>query len=249
MPSVSDPVVLITGSARRVGAATARALHAAGARLVLHFRTARDEAAALAASLNALRPGSAVALQADLLDLDALPGLATRAAAAFGRLDALVNNASSFYPTPIGTVTSAQWDDIVGTNLRAPLFLAQAAAPSLRAARGSVVNITDIHADRPLRGHPVYTLAKAGLAGLTRALAVDLAPEVRVNGVAPGPVLWPEDEGVFDCAERARVLGQTPLGREGGPEDVARAVRFLILDADYVTGEIIAVDGGRRLHL
>lgn len=244
-----NKVVLITGSARRVGAASARVLHAAGASIVLHYRNAEADAGRLAEELNRSRPASTVLAAADLLDVAALPRLVHAAVSAFGRLDAVVNNASSFFSTPVGSITLAQWDDLIGTNLRAPLFLIQAAAPYLKKSRGSVVNITDIHADRPLKHHPIYSVAKAGLAGLTRSLAIDLAPEVRVNGVAPGPVLWPEKESVFDDAERRRVLGQTLMGHVGAPEDVARAVRFLIADAPYVTGQIIAVDGGRSIVL
>lgn len=249
MQSLTDKVVLITGGARRVGASAARMLHAGGARVVLHYRSARAEAQQLADELNARRPGSAGLACADLLEHGALEPMVAAAAAVFGRLDALVNNASSFFPTPIGSIGLAQWEDLVGTNLRAPLFLSQAAASHLRAARGCIINIIDIHAERPLAGHLVYSVAKAGLAGLTRALAVELAPEVRVNGVAPGPVLWPEGHGGFDADERARIVGQTLVRREGTPEDIARTVRFLLADAPYITGQILAVDGGRSIHL
>ncbi len=246
---MSGQVILITGAARRVGAATARALHASGARIVLHYRQARDEAAQLAAELDALRAGSVALVAGDILDIDRCAAIVTEAAQAFGRLDALVNNASSFYPTAIGSITAREWDDLVGTNLRAPLFLAQAAAPLLRDSGGSIVNIVDIHALQPLRGHVVYTLAKAGLAGLTRSLAMELAPRVRVNGVAPGPVMWPDGDGAFDQAECDRVVEQTLLERAGSPQDIARTVAFLINDAPYITGQIIAVDGGRSIYL
>jgi pteridine reductase len=246
---MSEQVILITGAARRVGAATARALHARGARLVLHYRQAVAEAQALAADLEATRPASVALVQGDLLDATRCATLVDEAAAVFGRLDGLVNNASSFFPTPLGSITPAHWDDLVGTNLRAPLFLSQAAAPHLRVAGGVIVNIVDIHAGQPLRGHVVYTIAKAGLASLTRALAMDLGPQVRVNGVAPGAVLWPDEVGAFDPRERERVVSQTLLGREGSPEDIARTVDFLINDAPYITGQIIAVDGGRSIYL
>jgi pteridine reductase len=244
-----DEVALVTGAARRIGAAIARELHGAGARVVLHCNRSRTEAEALAASLNAVRAGSAAVVQGDLLDAPGLPRLVERAVAAFGRLDALVNNASSFYATPLGAIGPREWDDLIGTNLRAPLLLAQAAAPALRAARGSIVNIVDIHSERPLAGYLVYSIAKAGLAGLTRALALELAPEVRVNGVSPGAILWPEASGHFEGGERERITAQTPLARIGDPADVAGAVKYLLLDAPFVTGQILAVDGGRSLSL
>ena len=243
------PAVLVTGAARRIGAAIARALHAAGARVVLHSHRSRAEAESLAAALEALRPGSTALVHADLKDPAALPGLAAEAVRAFGRLDGLVNNASSFYATPVGAIGEREWDDLVGTNLRAPLLLSQAAAPALRAARGAIVNIVDIHAERPLPGFAVYSIAKAGLAGLTRSLALELSPEVRVNGVAPGAILWPEGGQDFASEERSRITTQTPLGRTGTPEDVAGAVKYLLLDAPFVTGQILAVDGGRSLRL
>jgi pteridine reductase len=248
-PVMSEQVILITGAARRVGAATARALHARGARIVLHYRQASADARALADSLEALRPGSVATVQGDLLDTDRCAGLVEEAVQAFGRLDGLVNNASSFHATPLGGITTQHWDDLIGTNLRAPLFLSQAAAPHLRASGGTIVNIVDIHAQQPLRDHLVYTVAKAGLAGLTRALAMELGPQVRVNGVAPGAVLWPEETGAFDARERERVVAQTLLGREGSPEDIARTVAFLVNDAPYITGQVIAVDGGRSIWL
>jgi pteridine reductase len=240
--------VLVTGAARRVGKAIARELHLSGARVALHYRGAATEAAALVSEMNALRPDSAVALYADLLDAASLPELVEKTVSRFGGLDALVNNASSFFPTPMGSIDLAEWDDLVGSNLRAPLFLTQAAAPRLKAARGAVVNITDIHAERPLAGYPLYSAAKAGLLGLTRALAVELAPEVRVNAVAPGSILWP-DGSRFDAPARDRIVAETLLKRTGCPEDIARAVRFLLADAPYVTGQVINVDGGRSVCL
>jgi len=246
--AVNGEVVLVTGAAKRVGSAIVRELHAAGARVVIHYRSTAQAAEALAAELNALRPHSAACVQADLLACGRLPQLVNDALACFGRLDALVNNASSFFATPLGSINAAAWDDLIGSNLKAPLFLTQAAAPHLVAARGAVVNITDIHAERPLAGYPLYCVAKAGLLGLTRALALELAPQVRVNAVAPGPILWPDDDA-FPGDERQRIVEHTLLKREGTPEDIARAVRFLIADAPYVTGQVINVDGGRSAHL
>lgn len=247
--SLADKVVLVTGGARRVGAAVTRRLHAAGARVCVHYRSSHTEAHALQAELLAKRPGSAVLLQADLLKPGCAASLVQDTVAAFGRLDALVNNASSFYPTPLGDITEQSWDDLIGTNLKAPLFLSQAAARELRKQRGAIVNIVDIHAERPLPGFLAYTVAKSGLAGLTRALALELAPEVRVNGVSPGAILWPEDGEAFPPAERERITVQTPLRRTGTPEDIAGAVKYLLFDAPFVTGQVLAVDGGRSLAL
>lgn len=240
-------VVLVTGGARRVGSAIARQLHRQGASVVLHYRAAAAEAGALVAEFNAARPRSALALQADLRDTAALPLLVADALAGFGRLDGLVNNASSFFPTALGTIDEADWDDLVGSNFKAPLFLSQAAAPALREYGGAIVNITDVHAERPLKGYPLYSAAKGALLTLTRALAVELAPEVRVNAVAPGPILWPDD-GQFDDAARVDIVRHTLLQREGRPEDIAGAVVYL-LAAPYVTGQVINVDGGRTAYL
>ena len=248
MDSNQAAVVLVTGGARRLGAEIVRQMHAAGARVVVHFRSSGDEAAQLAATLNALRPGSVSIVQADLLSSSAGERLVAAAVAAYGRLDALINNASSFFPTPLGTIDEAAWSDLVGSNLKAPLFITQAAAPYLKLSRGCVVNIVDIHAERPLRGYPVYCAAKAGLAGLTRALAQELAPEVRVNGVSPGAIEWPDD-GQFAPQERAAIIEHSLLKRIGAAADIAGAVRFLVFDAPYVTGQILAVDGGRSAHL
>ena len=242
-------VVLISGAARRVGAGIARHLHARGVRLVLHYRGSRAAAEALAAELNAARPDSARLAQADLLDTAALPALAAQAVAAFGRLDGLVNNASSFFPTELGGIDEAAWHDLMGSNLKAPLFLAQALAPELSRRRGAIVGISDIHVERPMARHVVYNLAKAGHAQLIRSLAIELAPAVRVNGVAPGVNLWPEDERSFDAAAREAIEASIPLRRAGVPEDIAQAVAFLLLDAGYVTGQILAVDGGRSVVL
>ena len=245
---MQNKTVLITGGAKRVGAAICRRLHADGATLMLHYRRSAGEARLLQAELNHLRPDSVALIQADLLDDAKLPAMVEQTVQRFGRLDALVNNASSFFRTPIGDITADDWADLVGTNVRAPLFLSQAAAPALKKAQGAIVNIADIHAERPLKSYVVYSVAKAALVGLTRSLARELAPDVRVNAVAPGPVMWPEEEA-FDELARARILSHTPLRREGLPDDVAKAVHFLLADAPYTTGETINVDGGRHIAL
>jgi pteridine reductase len=245
--TLDGKVALVTGAARRIGAAIARRLHAAGASVVIHYRGAEAEAAKLEAELNAARAGSALKLKAELLAPIAPRALVGGAVDRFGRLDLLVNNASAFYPTALGEIEPAHWDDLVGSNLKAPMFLSQEAAPQLAKAHGVIVNVVDIHAERPLAGYAVYSIAKAGLAALTRSLALELAPAVRVNGVAPGAIAWPED-GQFDPAERSRIVATTPLGRIGSPEDIAQAVEFLAC-APFVTGQILAVDGGRSLHL
>ena len=238
---------LITGGARRLGAAIARRLHAAGAAVLIHYRDSEAEAAKLEAELNGLRPRSAAKVKAELLAPIAPRALVSAALDAFGRLDLLVNNASSFFPVAVGEIEPSHWEELVGSNLRAPLFISQQAAPELAKREGAIVNVVDIHADRPLKGYPVYTIAKAGLAALTRSLALELAPRVRVNGVSPGAIAWPDD-GQFEPAERGRILATTPLGRVGSPEDIAQAVHFLAT-APYVTGQIIAVDGGRSIFL
>jgi len=240
-------VVLVTGAARRIGAAIARRLHAAGANLVLHYRGAEGEAASLEAELNAARVKSAYKVKADLLAPIAPRSLVSAAIERFGRLDVLVNNASTFYPTAVGSIEAGHWEELMGSNLRAPLFLAQEAAPQLKKNSGAIVNVADIHAERPLKGYPVYSVAKAGLVALTRSLALELAPEVRVNGVAPGAIAWPED-GQFEPAERERIVATTPMSRLGSPEEIARAVHFLAT-APFITGQILAVDGGRSLYL
>jgi pteridine reductase len=245
---VQGKTVLITGGARRVGAAICRRLHIAGANLMLHYRTSAGEARLLQAELNQVRKGSVALIQADLLETAKLPSLVEQTLHTFGRLDALVNNASSFFPTPIGTISVDQWNDLIGTNVKSPLFLAQAAAPALRKTQGAIVNITDIHAERPLKNFAVYSIAKAGLSGLTRALARELAPEVRVNAVAPGPILWPEDDS-FDEVSRQRIISHTLLKREGAPADIATAVHYFLAEATYVTGETLNVDGGRHVAI
>jgi pteridine reductase len=246
------PVALVTGSARRLGAAIARALHAAGYDLALHCRHSRDEMDALVAQLEQARPGSTFVQQAELADFDRLPELVAHAVGRFGRLDALVNNASAFAPTPIGTTTPAQWDALFASNARAPFFLAQAAAPHLAATRGAIVNLADIYAERPLREHTVYCMAKAALLMLTKSLALELGPHVRVNAVAPGAILWPDHAGQEpggDAQRQQQLLARTPLGRTGTPDEVAEAVRWLLQDAQYSTGQVLHLDGGRLLDV
>ena len=242
---LAGQTALITGGARRLGATIARRFHAAGANVLVHYRSSSGEAQALLAELNAARPGSACGHAADLLDVAALPGLVEAAVGAFGRLDILVNNASTFYPTPVGEITPGAWDDLMGTNLKAPLFLSQAAAPQLRLQRGLILNMVDIHGQRPLKRHPVYCAAKAGLIMLTYSLARELGPQVRVNGIAPGPVLWPE--GHMDAELQAKIIRRTALKRTGSPDDIARAALFFASGAPYVTGQVLAIDGGRSL--
>ena len=245
---MSAPTLLITGAARRVGAAIARTLHAAGANVALHYRSSRTEAEQLAVTLNAVRPNSALAIAADLGDSAALQKLVDQVVDKFRGLDGLVSNASSFFATPIGKIDEVAWQQLINSNLKGPLFLAQAAAPHLIKQRGAIVNITDIHVERPLKGYAVYTSAKAGLVGLTRSLAIDLAPHVRVNAVAPGAIVWPEDDS-FSEAERAAIIARTPLQRTGSEDDIARTVKFLLFDAPFITGQIINVDGGRSIHI
>jgi len=242
-PSAARKTALITGAARRVGAEIARTLQRSGVDVLLHYRGSEGEAASLAADLNAERPDSAYCLQGDLLRPDDLERVAAEAVAWRGRLDFLINNASTFYPTPLGDITRAHWDDLIGSNLQVPLFLTQACAPALRRCRGAVVNLVDIHALRPLRQYAVYSCAKAGLWTLTQALAQEMAPEVRVNGVAPGAVLLPEE--VMNAETHDAMVARTPLQRAGDPRDVAGAVLFLLCDAPYITGQVLPVDGGR----
>lgn len=237
-------VALITGAARRIGAVIARRLHASGWNVALHCRRSRTELDALIAELERARSSSTLALEADLGDVDALAPLVAKTVERFGGLDALVNNASAFYPTPIASATAAQWDDLFAANARAPFFLAQAAAAPLAKRNGAIVNLVDIYADMPLAEHAIYAMSKAALAAMTKALARDLAPDVRVNGVSPGAVLWPES-GKND-EDRQALVERTPLKRVGTPEDIASAVAWL-LDAPFVTGEIVRVDGGRHL--
>lgn len=247
-PSPSQ-VALITGGAKRVGAAITRMLHAQGMRVVIHCHTSVAAAKALCETLNAERPNSAAMIQANVLETDQLPQLIQYAMDTFGRLDVLVNNASTYYATPVGSIERHQWHDLMGSNLKAPLFLSQAAAPALVASQGCIVNITDMHIERPKKNYVVYSVAKAGLVTLTKSLAQELSPHVRVNAVAPGPVLWPDDNQEFDEAYRQLVIKQTLLKRTGAPSDIAKAVKFLVFDAPFITGHVLAVDGGRSLSL
>ena len=246
---LAGKTVIVTGGARRVGAAIVRRLHRAGANVVIHYRTSSANALRLQRRLEGDRKGSTACVQADLLRLDDLDAMLRATKARFGRLDALVNNASSFYATPVGAISLQAWDDLIGTNLKAPLFLAQAAAHELTRRRGCIVNIVDIHAERPLEQHVVYSIAKAGLVALTRSLAQELGPNVRVNAVAPGAIAWPSDGVLANPKMQRGILRRTPLKRIGRPEDVAGAVEFLIADAPYMTGQVVAVDGGRSVVL
>lgn len=239
------PVALVTGAARRLGAEIVRTLHGAGYAIALHHHRSGDEARALAAALEAEAPDSVLVLQASLDDPEAPQALVEATVARFGRLDALVNNASAFTPTPLGSITREAWDSQFGVNAQAPLMLAQAAAPHLRAAGGAIVNLTDIYAERPLRHHAAYVMSKAALVAATQVLALELAPEVRVNAVAPGAILWP-DTGKSDEA-KAALMARTPLGRIGTPAEIAGAVLWLLRDATYTTGQVVRLDGGRML--
>ncbi len=246
-PGIENKVALVTGAARRIGAVIARTLHASGMRVVLHYRSSSRDARSLCHELNAARPDSAALLGADLSRVDNFDETVAETLSHWGRLDVLVNNASSFYPTPVGTITGAQWQELLDSNLRAPFFLSQAAARPLAECEGSIVSIADVHGERPLKGYPVYSIAKAGLVMMTRSLARELGPKVRVNAVAPGAILWPEDD--IGAEQQQRILARTALKRQGSPDDIARAVLFLVCDAPYVTGQIIAVDGGRSLYI
>lgn len=241
----NNRVVLITGAAHRLGATTARMLHESGMNIVLHYRNSRQPAEQLQQELLAKRPASVELLHADLLHTNRLPILAEQAEEIWGRLDVLINNASAFYSTSMETVTEAQWDELLGANLKAPFFLSRAAARYLREREGSIINIADIHAERPLRGFPVYSISKAGLVMMTRSLAAELGPEIRVNAVAPGAILWPEH---LDDAGKEKIISRTFLKRKGEPEDIGKAILYLIRDAVYMTGQVLAVDGGRSLN-
>ncbi|HTE41037.1 MAG TPA: pteridine reductase [Steroidobacteraceae bacterium] len=245
MSGLVGKCVLVTGAAKRLGAAIAHAAHSEGANVVVHYRRSRVEARSLCSKLNDARAESAVAIESDLLDTSSHARLVAGAIAAFGRLDVLVNNASSFYATPVGKITEAQWTDLIGSNLKAPLFLAQAAVPELRKQQGLILNMVDIHAQRPLPDYAVYSIAKAGLMSLTKSLARELGPDIRVNGIAPGPVMWPE-EGM-DESLKDEIISRTALKRNGSPDDIARAALFFMKDAPFVTGQILAVDGGRSI--
>ena len=247
--NLTGKVALVTGGAKRVGAAICRRLHAQGASLMLHHRASVAEARALQQELNSQRADSVALIQADLLNSASLPDLVKTTVKKFGSLDVLINNASSFFPTAIGEITEKTWDDLIGTNLKAPLFLSQAAAGELRKRHGCIVNIVDIHAEFPMKNYVVYTVAKGGLLALTRSLARELGPEVRVNGVVPGTIIWPEDDAWSDALSRQRIVNQTALKRIGDPDDIAKAIEFLVTAAPYVTGQVIAVDGGRSITL
>ena len=243
---VDHKVALITGAAVRIGAAISEQMHQAGYHVVLHYRHSSAEAVALADQLNKLRAGSASLQQADLADVEHAPKLIQQVLDQHQRLDVLINNASMYYPTPMGSVTQTDWDDLFASNVRAPFFLAQAAAPALRANQGCIVNLVDIHAERPIANYPVYCMAKAANAAMVKSLAQELAPEVRVNGVAPGAALWPS--GDKNTEEQQATLARVPLGRPSGAEEIAAAVRFMVVDSSYVTGQILAVDGGRSVQ-
>lgn len=245
----SAPVALITGAAHRLGAATARRLHLRGFRVLIHYRSREQQAQTLADELNLDRPGSAAILQGDLTDAASLQQLGHQACTHWSRLDALINNASVFYPTPTADATLNDWTQIMDTNLRAPFLLGQACLPSLRATEGSIVNLIDIYAERPLQDHPIYCASKAGLAMLTRSWAKDLGPDVRVNGISPGAILWPEDENATENSHREKILAATSLKRVGSAEDIAGAIAYLVCDAPYITGHILPVDGGRSLNM
>lgn len=247
MTSLVGKTALITGGVRRIGASIAHILHGAGMNLALHYFSSSDQAEILQRELNDQRANSAIVLQGDLRQVATLSGLVEQVITQWNRLDVLVNNASSFYPTPVGSATEEQWHDLLDTNLKAPFFLSQVAAPQLRAVQGNIVNIVDVHAQRPMAKHPIYCSAKAGLAMLTQSLARDLAPDVRVNGIAPGAILWPES-GMSDTTKNY-ILSRVPLKRSGDPDDIARALLFLVRDGGYITGQIIAVDGGRTLAI
>ena len=243
--SANIKVALITGAAHRIGATTAKLLHENGMNIVLHYRSSRSQAQAVQKELNDKRANSVILIQADLHSTNGLPTLIEESVKAWGRLDVLINNASSFYPTTIGKATEEQWDDLIGSNLKAPFFLSQAAAPHLKKSNGCIINIVDIHAERPLKTFPIYSMAKAGLVMMTKSLSCELGPEIRVNGVAPGAILWPEN---LDEVAKQRIVSRTFLKRQGSPMDISKTILYLIKDADYVTGQIIAVDGGRSLN-
>ncbi len=246
MDNLKDKVVLVTGSARRVGAETIRVLHADGANVVVHYRSSSAEAEALNSKLNILREGSCMTVQGDLTDIKNLANIIDTVIKTMGKLDVLVNNASTFYPTPVGDITEDNWDDLMGSNLKAPLFLSQLVAPYLKSTQGCIVNIVDVHGFRPMKNYPVYSVAKAGLLMLTQSLARELGPDVRVNGVAPGAILWPEEDE--NQSDKDVLLAKTALKREGSPNDIAKAILFLVRDADYITGQVIPIDGGRMLN-
>ena len=243
--SLAGKVVLVTGASHRIGATIVRLLHAEGMNVILHYRHSREAAQKIQQELNELREESVILIQADLHETAKISEMVREAIKGWGRLDVVINNASSFYPTPIGKIDEKVWDDLIGSNLKAPLFLCQAAAPYLKQQQGNIINIVDIHADRPLKEHTIYSIAKAGLVMLTKSMARELGPDVRVNAVAPGAILWPEND--IDDVTKKRILSGTVLKRQGCPDDIARAVRFLIKEANYMSGQVLTVDGGRTL--
>ena len=244
---MAGKAALITGGAKRIGAETARTLHAAGMNIIIHYRSSRQEADELDYELNQLRPNSATVVQGDLDDDHVYGRIIEDAVETWGRLDVLINNASSFFPTPVGSITLDQWHNLVNSNLKAPLFLSQAAVPFLKENNGCIINMVDIHAFRPMSKHPVYCAAKAGLAMLTQSLAKELGPEIRVNGIGPGAILWPEND--MDESTKQFIIERTALKRHGEPKDIAKAILFLVRDAAYITGHIVPVDGGRSLNI
>ncbi len=246
---MQNKTILITGGTRRIGEAICRKLHSEGMNLMVHFRSSKAEANLLQTELNQIRSGSVALVQADLLDITQLPVIVNETIKHFGRIDSLVNNASSFYSSPIEKITEKSWDELIGCNFKAPLFLSQAVAPHLKKHHGCIINIVDIHSEWPLKKYIVYSSAKGGLATLTKSLALELAPEIRVNGISPGPILWPENGEWSDQITRQGIISKTLLKRIGEPIDIAKAVSFLISDAPYITGQILAVDGGRSINL
>ena len=250
MQKLKGKIALVTGAARRIGATTVRMLHQNGATVVVHYRNSKTDAEKLCGELNALRAESCFIQQAELAEVESLNSMVEAVIEKVGRLDILINNASSFFPTKVGEITEAHWDNLMASNLKAPLFLSQAAAPHLMKTQGCIINMVDIHAERPLAEHPVYCAAKSGLLMLTKSLAKELGPNIRVNGVSPGAILWPEADGnsVEVTLEHQALLDKTSLKREGSPDDIAQAIYFLIAEAPYITGHIIPVDGGRLLN-
>lgn len=245
--TLNKKVVLITGAAKRIGAETARTLHAAGMNIVIHYRSSQQQADELCYELNEARANSAHVVQADLDDEHAYGKLIEDSVEFWGQLDVLINNASSFFPTEVGSITLGHWHNLMNSNLKAPLFLSQAATPFLKETRGCIINMVDIHAFRPMKKHPVYCAAKAGLAMLTQSLARELGPEIRVNGIGPGAILWPDND--MDEKTKQNIIERTALKRHGEPKDIAKAILFLVRDADYITGHIVPVDGGRSLNI
>ena len=243
------PVALITGSAQRIGAAITRMLHELGYNTIIHYRHSASSAQKLASELNGIRKNSAASVAADLNDHQSILNLAETAVGIWGRIDVLINSASSFYPTPIGSATELQWDELVNSNMKAPFFLSQALAPALARQKGAIINIADIYAEKPLAQHTIYCMAKAGNAMLTKSLAMELAPMIRVNGIAPGAILWPDQGGANEEQAQTKLLEKIPLGRTGLQEDIANTVVFLLRNAPYITGQIISVDGGRTLNI